>query len=276
MTPQPSAERFDRDEISAIIGRAAEVTHRDQPFDDRLGLEELVAIADEVGLSRSAVTTALAESRAGVVHSRRSLDRLVGPRQIWSISQLSTSQQDTIASLEHWLEIDHGLHTHVRSNGVVVAQPKSGLTGAVSATLRRLGGGGGLDRARRVQGATAAVGELGSVCLVADVGNKRGEAVAGGAAVAGSTGVVIAAAALLTSPFAFLGMPIGALAGIAVARAVHRRHAEAVTAQLELTTEAVVRGQTPVHPVERFVRTRLVRRPKSLRQADSPLTNLSR
>ena len=83
-----------------------------------------------------------------------------------------------------------------------------------------------------------------------------------GTAVAGGTAVVAGLVGLLISPVALAAVPIGAAFGVITARTVHRYNVAEITGRIEMTTEAVVRGQTPEHPVERFVRTRIIRRPR--------------
>ena len=252
--------RFDRDQVATILRRATEVAHDRHPIDEHLAVEDLVAVAAEVGISTSAVVTAVAEARAGVDHRRGLVERLVGPRQVWSISQLPSDEETATETMRQWLEVDHGLRTHVTGDGVIIAEPRTGLTGALARGLRSVGGTGGLDRARQVQAATASADVDRSVCLVADVSNKRAEAIAGGTAVAGGTAAVVGLIGILISPFALVAMPVGAAMGVATARAVHRHHVTHVAGRIEMTTEAVVRGQRPEHPVERFLRTRVVDR----------------
>ena len=250
-----------------ILRRATEVAHDRQPTDEHLAVEDLVAVAGEVGVSRSAVVTAVAEARAGVEHRNGLIDRVVGPRQVWAISQLPADESaDDSAdgavtdTVQQWLEIDHGLRTYLTGDGVVVAEPRSGLAGAVGRGLRSVGGTGGLDRARRIQAATASVDRDRSICLVADVSNKRAEAIAGGSAIAGCTAAVAGLVGILVSPLAFVGLPVGAAVGVVTARIVHHHNVANMSGQIEMTTEAVVRGHRPEHPVERFFRTRVVRR----------------
>ncbi|MDH3294914.1 MAG: hypothetical protein OER95_11410, partial [Acidimicrobiia bacterium] len=237
-----AGDRFDRDEVSAIIRRAAEVSDWDRTGDDRLGLDDLMSVAEEVGLSPSAVVTALAEARAGVDHRRNLVDRFVGPGQVWAIGRLPAGSDRSVDGLRHWLEVDHGLRTFVRSDGVVVAEPKSGFLGAVSSGIRKLGGTGGLERSRRVSGAIATVGDDGSLCVVADVGNKQLEAMLGGTLIAGGAGAVVAVVAVVTTPLALLGLPVTVATGVLTARMIHRHNLHAVAGQIEMTTEAVLRG----------------------------------
>lgn len=254
--------RFDRDEVAVILRRATEVAHDRHPTDEHLAVEDLVAVAAEVGVSPSAVVTAVAEARAGVEHRNGLLDRVVGPRQVWSISQLPIDESTAAETIQLWLEVDHGLRTHLTGDGVIVAEPRSGLAGTLGRWLRSVGGSGGLDRARRVQAATAAVDRDRSMCLVADVSNKRTEAIVGGTAVAGGTAAVAGLVGLLVGPVALAAVPVGAVFGVIVARTAHRYNVAQIIGRIEITTEAVVRGQRPEHPVERFFRTRVTRRPR--------------
>lgn len=248
-----------------ILRRATEVAHDRHPSDEYLAVDDLVAVAAEVGVSRSAVVTAVAEARAGVEHRTGLIDRVVGPRQVWAISRLPADESTATETMQMWLEVDHGLRTHVTGDGVIVAEPRSGLAAALGRGLRSVGGTGGLDRVRRVQAATAAVDRDRSMCLVADVSNKRAEAIAGGTAVGGGTAVLGGLVGLLISPVALAALPVGAAIGVATARAVHRYNVARITGRIEMTTEAVVRGRQPEHPVERFIRTRIVRRSRSRR-----------
>lgn len=245
-----------------ILRRATEVAHDRHPTDEYLAVEDLVAVAAEVGVSPSAVVTAVAEARAGVEHRTGMIDRVVGPRQVWAISQLPADEPTATQTMQLWLEVDHGLRTRVTLDGVILAEPRSGLVAALGRGLRNVGGSGGLDRVRRVQAATAAVDRDRSVCLVADVSNKRNEAIAGGTAVAGGAAAIAGLFGLLVSPIALAAIPAGAVIGVVTARAVHQRNVSRITGRIETTTEAVVRGQRPEHPVERFIRTRLISRPR--------------
>ncbi len=254
--------RFDRDAVATILRRATEVAHDRHPTDEHLAVEDLVAVAGEVGISASAVVTAVAEARAGVDHRGGLVDRMIGPRQVWAISQFPADEATAGHILRQWLEIDHGLRTRVTGDGVIVAEPRSGLAGALGRGLRSVGGTGGLDRARDIRAATASVERDRSVCLVADVSNRRSEAIAGGAALGGGTAAVFGLIGILVTPVAFAALPVGAAIGAVMARVVHRRTVDQITGRIEMTTEAVVRGEQPEHPVERFFRTRVVRRPR--------------
>ena len=258
-------DRFDREDVARLVRRAAEVTDVELASDRRflLGTRDLIAVAEDVGVSQSAILIAVAEARAGVDHRRSLFDRMVGPRQIWAVGLLrrgNDANDDTIDRLADWLAIEQGLSVDVRSGGLVMAQPRTGLPGAASQALRLLSGRPGLGRARQVNGSVVAVGEVGTVCVVADVGNKRTEAVVGGTAIAGGVGAVTVTVAALTTPLVLLALPLGVVGGLATARALYRQNVRPLAGQIETTADAVVSGRSPEHPIERFVRTRLWRR----------------
>ena len=254
--------RFDRDQVAMILRRATEVAHDRHPTDEHLAVEDLVAVASEVGVSGSAVVTAVAEARAGVDHRTGVIDRVVGPGQVWAISQLPADEPTAANTIMEWLEIDHGLRTRVTIDGVIVAEPRAGLVGALGRGLRSIGGTGGLDQVRWVRAATAEADRDRSLCLVADVSNKRAEAIVGGTAVAGGSMAVVGLVGVLVSPIALAALPIGAIAGVLTARTAYRYHLGRVSDRIEMTTEAVVRGERPEHPVQRFIRTRVARHPR--------------
>ena len=256
---QSGSGEFDPTEVSVIIRRAVELAaeRRPQP-DERLSVDDLAAIADEVGLSRPAMVVALAESRAGLDHRGALADRLIGPSLVWCSGPLPLDELDEEEAtdiLRRWLEDDHGLDTRVEDGVRLVAGPRSGLLAAIGSGLRRLHGTGGLDKARSVRAATASVGATRSLCVVADVSNKRTEAILEGSTVAGGSLVVVGMAAALTGPLALVALPFGAAAGLATARVRHRRTVDKVTGHVEHATRAVARGERPATPVERLMRS---------------------
>ena len=247
---------FDPTQVSVIIRRAIEVaTLRHPDPDDRLSVGDLAAIADDVGLSRPALVAALAESRVGLDHRNGFADRLIGPSKVWTSGPVQLDEEDAIAVLRHWLEDDHGLATSFDAEGRLLAGPRAGLLPAVGSGLRRLNGTGGLDRARSVQAATAAVDGSRSLCLVADVSNKRTEAIIEGSTVAGGTMVIIGLVAAVTSPLTLAALPFGAVAGLATARVRHGRTVERVTGQVDDTARAVSQGERPPTSLERLLRS---------------------
>lgn len=256
---------FDRIEVSAILRRAIAVAFEQDTIDgERLTARDLAVVADEVGVPPAALATALAESRAGAEPRGGSIDRLlgrlVGPSRVWAAGRANADDGTTAENIQRWLEVDHGLATYIRDDGVVVASRRGGVAGAIGAGVRRLQGTGGLNRVRSVRAATASVERDGAVCVVADVGNKRAEAIAGGTVVAGGSMAAIGVVAIVAGPLALLGLPVAAVVGVGTARLTHRRTVHQVGEQVEQTTHAVARDEAPVHPVERMLRSGLPRR----------------
>jgi hypothetical protein len=172
---------------------------------------------------------------------------------VWTSDPLPLGEEEATEVLRRWLEDGHGLTTRFDGDGRLVGGPRSGLLAAVGSGLRKLHGVGGLDKVRSVQAATASVDDTRSLCLVADVSNKRTEAILEGSTVAGGTMVVIGIFAAVTNPLTLIALPLGAVAGLATARARHRHTVDKVAGQVDDTTRAVARGERPAGSVDRLL-----------------------
>lgn len=260
-TPDLPAGQFDQTQVSVILRRAIDLaTDRRASGGETLTADDIAAVASEVGIPRGALATALAESRAGLEPKHGLTDRLVGPAKVSANTALPTDEATAAANLQRWLQVEHGLTAYVRQDGVVIASRRGGLPGALGAGMRRIHGSGGLDKVRSVRAATAAVDETGTVCVVADVSNKRVEAIVGGTAVTGGSILVIGMAAAGATPLALIALPVALVAGWGTARFTHRRTVEQVAEQVAFTSEAAARDEDPTHPVERLLRSGLSRR----------------
>lgn len=251
---------LDKDSVEQILARAAELTTLTESEGEQgLTPEQLGEVAGEVGIPVAAVAAALAERRVGVTDGSGLLDRLVGPRRLWQRRQAVVDDFET-DDIESWLRVAHGLRTRVRDDGVVVAGPRQDLVARISATVRRVQGQGRLGRARRIEAvAVELVDEPAVICLVADAGNKRNEAVAAGSAVA-TVGVgVVAVGAVLTGPVILVTLPLAAGAGTIVSRMLYRSTVEELSDELTMTIDGLARGEHPPS-VLRSVTDRLRRR----------------
>lgn len=244
------ARRVDPAQLSAILRRATEMAGDVTA----LTTDDLADVAAEAGLPAESVAAALAESRAGVDRRRRLLDRLLGPARVDANTPVDADEAAAVETVRRWLEVDHGLQASIDRNGVVVATRRTGITGAVSSSMRRVQGAGGLDKARTVRAAAVAIDDAGAACVVADITNKRNEAIAGGGAVAGGSMMVVGVAAAVASPVVLVALPVAALAGLGTARLAHRRTVTTMSRQVELTVAAIGRNEDPTHPVERLLR----------------------
>lgn len=260
--PEPRREAYGPDEASLVLRRAIDLAaHRDSETpSDALTSDDLIAVAAEAGIPAPALAAALAEARAGVRHDRTIIDRLIGPSTVSASTSLSEDEATAAANLQKWFEVEHGLSAYVRQDGVVVATRRGGLPGAVGSGLRRVQGAGGLGRVRSARAGAAATDEGGSICVVADISNRRNEAVAGGTAVTGSGAAVIGIVALVAGPGALVALPVAVVAGLGTARLAHRRTVAQVEEQVASTVEAAARNAEPTTPAKRLLPGLLGRR----------------
>ncbi len=263
-----------------VLRRAIEVDHHsfdgdlDQPLDHRT----LTEIAAEVGISPAAVAVAIAEARAGALERRSILDRIVGPRLVSANRTTTIDDDETRERLVEWLTVTHGLKPRVRPDGVVVAAKRHDLAGKVSTGIRRAQGLGGLSTANSVTAVAIVVEddrdsegsgedgdpedaiEPGAVCVVADLGSKRNDAIVGGSVVAVGFSAVIGMAAVVTGPAILVGIPVAAGVGTLVARKSHRTTVEKVTTSVDHAVDGVAQGEDPPRPLGGLVRKRRTNR----------------
>jgi len=277
-TPTPPGE-FGPDEVSVILRRAIDLAaDRADRGGESLSAIDLADVASQAGIPAPALAAALAEARAGLEPQRGIVDRLIGPAKVGASTATATDAATAAANLQRWFEVEHGLNAYVRQDGVVVATRRGGLPGAIGASVRRIQGTGGLNRARSVQAATAgaptqrteagqdheANGDQdqggGAICVVVDVSNRRAEAVAGGTAVAGGGAAAIGVMALVAGPLLLITLPAAAAAGLATARLAHRRTVGQVSEQVAFTTEAAAQSADPAHPAKRLLEASVARR----------------
>ena len=244
-------------DTATLLRRAIELDHLGQEvdLDQPLDRDTLSEIAAEVGISPGALATAIAEAKAGALVNRSVLDRVVGPRLISANRTVSMEDQEAIDRLVEWLSVTHGLKPRVRSDGVVVAGKRRDLAGKISTGIRRAQGLGGLSTANSVT-ATAVGPETpaspetskdagGAVCLVADVGAKRNEAIIGGSAVAVSVSAAVVVVTVVTGPVALVGIPVAAGIGTIVARLSHRTTVIKVSESVDHAVDGVAQGEKP-------------------------------
>lgn len=230
-----------------VLRRAVEMTEV-EPTTGQIELSPtaVAEIAAEVGVPSSAVAAAVAEHRAGVVQRRSLVDRVVGPRVVWAHRASSLGEDLTKERAERWLQSTHGLRPRERHDGVIVANKPRGVAGAVAVGVRRAGGLGGLGRVRGVAVAAVDVdAQPGAVCVVADVGNKRDEAMLGGAAVTVGGVAVVGLVALVAGPLALVAVPVVAGAGAVTSRTIHRGTVRRVAEDVEETVDGIAAGAEP-------------------------------
>lgn len=248
MTSSAAGGGLSQEATELVLRRAVEMTQV-EPTTGQIELSPaaVAAIAAEVGVPSSAVAAAVAEHRAGVNHEKRNVvDRVVGPRVVWAQRRSSLSEDVTKERAERWLQSTHGLRPRERHDGVIVASKPRGVVGAIGVGLRRAGGLGGLGRVRGVAVAAVDVdAQPGAVCVVADVGNKRDEALLGGAAVTVGGAAVVGLVALIAGPVVLVVAPVVAGAGAVTSRTIHQATVRRVTEDVEETIDGIATGSEP-------------------------------
>lgn len=257
-------------DAALVLRRAVQLDHLDEggvtwtgQLDEQLSQEMLSEIAAEVGVSATAVAAAVAEAQAGALERQSVLDRLIGPRLVTANRVIETDDEQAKARLLDWLAVAHGLRPRVRPDGVIIAHRRRDLAGKMGTRLRRVQGLGGLSNATTVHAAAVdAEGENtdssdpGAICVVADLGSKRTEAIVGGSAVAAGVSVVVSVVAVFTGPALLVGLPVAAGLGTAVARKTHRSTVSRMVESVDQTMDGVVQGEAPPHPLDGLVRKR--------------------
>ncbi len=228
--------------------------------DETLDHKALAEIAAEVGVSPAALAAAVADGQVGVLEPKTIVDRLVGPKIVWSSRTVSADERRARELVLEWLTVAHGLKPRVRPDGVIVAGRRRDLAGKLGRKLRKVQGVGGLGAASQVQAAAVATegGDApeSSISLAADIGSRRKDAIVGGSATTAGLSVVVGMTAVVAGPVALVGLPVAAGVGTLVARRVHRTTIVTITESVDETVDAVVQGEEPPRPRGSIVRRR--------------------
>ncbi len=253
--PSLTQQQYDPATTRLVLRRAFELDHREPTRDIAFTRSTLAEIAAEVDLPVQAVAAALAEQMADGTDGRSLLDRFIGSDRVSVHRQASVPEHDMRDRAVRLLEVGHGMRPRIQSDGVVVATKRKDFVGKIASTLRDAQGLGQLGKMRRVEVASVDVGdEPGALVISADIGDRRNNAVAGGAAVTMIGGVLVVSAAVALSPFIAVATPLAVAAGVATSRAVHGAAERDVREHLEEAADALVRGDEPDGLISRSTR----------------------
>jgi hypothetical protein len=215
----------------------------------RLSDRQLAEVADELGIAPAAFSSALAEHRAGGIDRGAggrigwSLDRLAGPRHVVG-RRLSEGELDRLEGrLSEWLTVTHGFRTDRLDGGVLVARQGDDGDGVLPTVVGRVQGRSGLSVADEVRAVVVADDQGSAVCLVADLGAKRQQAVTSGSLAALGGTAVVGVVAVVTTPVTLVAVPVAFGLGVAVARWRHQRTLRRVNSSVEDTLDAAVRDE---------------------------------
>jgi hypothetical protein len=241
---------LDRAALERVFARAAELQSSERdPADVMLTEEQIVEVGRDVGIAPEHVRQALAEERMRVTLATEegSMARLFGGAVARAARTVSGESRRVLEALDSWMQQEECLQVKRAYGERIVWEERGGFLSNMRRGLNVGGRGYHLAKAREVSATVLQIDERRVlVRLEADLGNVRGERVAGGAGLVAATGT--AAGVLL----AIGVMPVLAIApivaGLGGGYLVARSHAPAVErAQLALeqVLDRMERGETP-------------------------------
>lgn len=210
-------------------------------------------VADELSVPPAALSDALAEYRvamggalpATLTGSPSLADRVFGPGMVSRVHRSQLPAEVTADHLRRWLVRRHRLRAHQPSPGTIVAVRRRGMVPELGRRVRAANGTAGLSGMREVRAAVVQSDAGSSLCLVADVRDKRTQSILAGAAVAVGTGAAVTAVGVVVAPGVLAGLPIAAGTGWLVTRLSHRRRVTRVQEEVDLTAGQAAAGALP-------------------------------
>lgn len=269
----PLREGIPRSRLPAVIRRAAELHAVESESSERLSTEEVLRIAEELGLPERATRQALFELPAEAGPERLA-DRLVGPPLLTVQRAVPGAAEEVLSRLERYLVKQEYLEVRRRRGQTLLLQPADDTWSSVVRTFRRSGSRHYVARSPsvrvRAQPLDAAAAHL---CLELDLSDRRRGAAAGGLALGGITGTVLGGGALaagvalaggVADPVALTlaggaglaGMAGGVVMGVRFAAATFRARIGAARTELEGLLDRIERGdrlEAPPSPVRRWL-----------------------
>ncbi len=238
-----------------VLRRAFELAEREPRTEVVLERSTLAEIALEVDLPLDALASAVAERQLRLDRDAGLLRSLVGPALVTSRRRSTADEDEMRRRATAWLQQSHGLRPRRQPNGMIVATKRRDLSGRIARSLRDLQGLGQLGRLRRIEIAAVDIGDVpGTVCVVADVADRRAQAVAGGAAVSVGTAAAVGVGAAMVGPVVLAGLPVAAAAGLATSRVLHGTTVRRVRDDLDETLDAITTGADPETSLTRVAR----------------------
>ncbi|HEX2716244.1 MAG TPA: hypothetical protein VHM67_01115 [Gemmatimonadaceae bacterium] len=254
----PAKRTIDRAALERVLRRAGELqTAAADPTDvaEAVTEEQLIALAQEVGLSPQHIRQALAEeSTRPVLPEDHSLaGRWVGPGAVVAKRVVRGTREALLSTLDEWMRREECLQVKRRHVERVLWEPRRDFLGNIKRGFNVSGRGYNLTRAREV-GATAV--DLGDgTCMVqldADLTSARQGRVTGAVASAATGTFVGAATITLGAIVGAIMLPVVAVAAVPVAIGAgsaagivrgYRGTAERAQLALEQALDAIEHGK---------------------------------
>lgn len=249
------ATALESDELASLFARASERSAEQMRRGERVGAHDVFAIAAEVGISPDAVAAALAERQAGLPERRSRLDRIVGPATVGAERVIDGHRGESLQRIQEWLVQGHVMRSHTNAAGVVVATPRTDMSGRIRRRVRSSQGLSGLQHVRQLRAAAIEVEHHDnatastSMVLAADVGHIRTWAMVGGGAttVAGSAAVM--GVSMVAGPIVLAALPIMAGLGLVVTRVSYAPTLRTVQFAVEETADRIATGSEVPSPM---------------------------
>lgn len=243
------AQILPRAALERVLLRAAELHSASGDVPETMSEADLVALAQEVGISPLAVKQALAEERMRVmVPEERGLSATIAGPALCTASRVVPGQAKTVLErIDREFRADENLSERRRFPDRIAWGARGGVAGALAGLVRFDGRGFPLTKADEVS-ATVIQVEPGRVHVLveATLGARRSAAMRNGLLGAGG-GAVMTAVLLAMSVFAPLAIVTGAalaLVGPLVARRSYRRDVGAAQLVIEQTLDRLEFGET--------------------------------
>ncbi len=240
-------------QLETVIQRAAELQLRRTEPADHLSDDEVVRIADEVGLEERYVRQALAETRANALVPSRPSDRSL-PVRAWGRAHVQLSRVVTgspaeiLSKLEEYFEAQATLRQVRDQRERQVWEPASDIMSQLQRGLDLGGKGYELAKARRIEVMVEPLeSERSLVTLRADLSNqRRGHAIGwsiGGASVGAPVAVSLVVGAGFP-PLLIIPLVVAGAAGLTtfLAKQTFRRQREKVELVIEGLLDRLERG----------------------------------
>lgn len=255
MTDVPERPRLTRDDLEAVLRRAAELEATTGSEIPDLSEEDVLRLAAEVGLSEESVRRALAEHFAASAGGRlltesRGPARICGPGLVVAIRTVEGSADELRGRLESHFREKESLRLVRRVSTGSLWEPDRGVVVSIVRSVDLQGRGYRLAKARSLE---IRVVELGAdhsqVTLVANLGKQRAEWFWGLGIGVGGGGAAMLGAAAFAADLLALGLASAVWWGGALwlARGGYGRTVERIRITLEGLLDRLEHGE-PLEP----------------------------
>lgn len=235
--------------LERVMLRAAELQLANAEKPETLTEADLVALAQEVGISPLAVRQALAEERSRLPVPEESglVASLAGPAYFAASRVVGGDAKEVLARMDRSFQRDDNLAERRRFPDRIVWGARGGFAGAVRELTRLDGRGFPLVKADEVS-ATVIQVESGRVHVRVEAAlSKRRGAAARNAFISALSGVALTSVLLVLSVFPPLSAAVGgalALGGMALARRSYRHDATLAHLAIEQSLDRIEFGES--------------------------------